>query len=361
MNRTTHDTEARDDFEDSRPLEGRGPILVTGTPYSGTTWFGRTLSSIGKLPYFHEPFNINAPLYGFRKRFEQQFTFVCDRNESDHLDALGHVARVRPNVRLANLWRDPHMFRCEFSEWRKRLLDRWRGGRSVWKDPIAVLSCGWIARRFDASVILLARHPAAFAAAAMNRSGGRSGASGVGGLLVQSHFLDRYGDRYGPMLEEIHEGRLDPHIEKAQFWRVLLEVAVLEMRGMSDRLRVMRYEQVCEHAETYFRNVTMQLGVVPRRDIPTVLAGWGSRHAHRGERTFDRLSSIHGWRDRFSKSQVEEIFEAAGPLAEAIFGGGPTRAEEDSSSTIEPNDLALRIMDQEFPAGCDRRQVRRLA
>jgi len=320
----------------SNQLAGSGPILVTGTPYSGTTWLGETLSRVGRLPYFHEPFNVNSPLFGYGLGFRQQFTFVTPANEREHLDAFRRLESLRPEVRMTALLRDVRRFRCEFSEWRRRVRDRWEGGRSLWKDPMAVLSTGWIAARFDASVVVIARHPAAFALAAMNRSGGRSGASGVGGILAQPLFMERYGDRYGPGLEAIGSGRLPPHVEKATFWRVLLEVALHETRDMEDRIRLVRYEDACEHPEAVMPRLLDDLGVDPRRDIAEVLEKSSRRHAHKRRGAFDRSASLHGWRDRFSSSEVDEIFDAAGPLAKTLFDGSRCESADDwSGRTID--------------------------
>lgn len=320
----------------SHLLAGSGPILVTGTPYSGTTWLGETLSRIGRLPYFHEPFNVNSPSHGYSLGFRAQFTFVTRANECEYLGDLRRIGALRPKVRWTGLLHDVRRFRCEFSEWRRRIRDRWNGGRSLWKDPMAVLSTGWIARRFDASVVVIARHPAAFALAAMNRSGGRSGASGVGDILAQPLFMERYGDRYGATLEDIHSGRLPPHVEKATFWRVLLEVAFHETRGMEDRVRLVRYEDACEHPEAVMPRLLDDLGVDPRRDVVEVLEKSSQRHAHKRGGAFDRSASLHGWRDRFSSSEVDEIFNAAGPLARALFDGGRCRSADDwSGRTID--------------------------
>ncbi len=320
----------------SHRIAGSGPIVVTGTPYSGTTWLGKTLSRIGRLPYFHEPFNVNSPLHGYGLGFRTQFTFVTRANEGEYLGALRRIGALRPKVRWTGLLHDVRRFRCEFSEWRRRLQDRWNGGRSLWKDPMAVVSSGWVASRFDASVIVIARHPAAFALAAMNRSGGHSGASGVGDILTQPLFMNQYGDRYGASLEDIHSGRLPPHVEKATFWRVLLEVALHETRDMEDRIRLVRYEDACEHPKAVIPRLLEDLDVVMHRDVEAVIEESSRRHAHSRGGSFDRSASLYGWRDRFSSSEVDEIYDAAGPLAKTLFGGSRCGSGDDwSGRTID--------------------------
>lgn len=334
-----------------RPPAGSGPILVTGAPFSGTTWFGRTLSSIGALPYVHEPFNKKNHLYGYDLRFESHFTYITEKNEAKYLDQCRRLGSLRPRIDARNLWRNFNLFRCEFNEWRVRLHDRLRGGRAIWKDPLAVLSAGWIARRFDASVILLMRHPAGFTEAALKRSKGRSGLSGVDAMLHQPIFMDRHGDRYSEMLESMHSGRLAPHVEKACLWRVLLEVAALESEGIGDRYSLVRYEDACERPVDLFTTLVGSLGIAPRRGVAGIVEGSMRNHAHRRRRAeaFDMANSLYGWRRRFSKTEISEIVDAAGPIAREVFGDGvPKGVADPAARAIDVDGLRRAIADERW-------------
>src|SRR4029079_14970877 len=64
-------------------------------------------------------------------------------------------------LRSARSWRDVARVPRDY-----RRLRGWRrnGRRPLMKDPIALLSAEWLAATFDMDVVVLIRHPAAFAA-----------------------------------------------------------------------------------------------------------------------------------------------------------------------------------------------------
>lgn len=156
-------------------LSTQAPILVTGAPRSGSTWVGNVLSLDPRSGYIHEPFNKNSPDGRCRARFAHGFTYVTEENEAGYLAPLADTlawkyspgAELRrisnPPVRprkvavprdLARLARDFSYF-----EYMRR-----RGQRVILKDPLALFSANWLARRFGARVVVVIRHPAAFVA-----------------------------------------------------------------------------------------------------------------------------------------------------------------------------------------------------
>jgi hypothetical protein len=67
-----------------------------------------------------------------------------------------------------------------------------RGGRLVIKDPISALSSDWLARNLDLEVVVLVRHPAAFAAS-LKRLNWRHPFEH---FLQQEMLMERYLDPY---------------------------------------------------------------------------------------------------------------------------------------------------------------------
>jgi hypothetical protein len=116
--------------------------------------------------YIHEPFNVSDPPPGVSTiRFRHWFTYVCAENQAPYVDALGKTMRLEYDLRsvvhtLPARWRHIPTIAEEYWRLRRQRLAR---ARPLIKDPLALFSAPWLADRFDMDVVVLIRHPAAFA------------------------------------------------------------------------------------------------------------------------------------------------------------------------------------------------------
>ena len=145
-------------------MTSKNAIFVTGSHRSGTTWVGQTIAASPSVVYFHEPFNLDRPIKERWVPAQHQFTYISRENEQPFYSAIGRLLdwRLYPNghIRAA---RTPRAFAAQTSQRLKLLRYRLAGARALIKDPLAVLSAPWLATRFDMQVVVMIRHPAAFA------------------------------------------------------------------------------------------------------------------------------------------------------------------------------------------------------
>jgi hypothetical protein len=142
------------------------PILVTGAHRSGTTWAGRMLCAGGDAFYIHEPFNNvrrNGPAWVPRP-FPFWF-YSLSPADAEYERLLQNVVAMRYPLlpALASVRSPAHLGRAG-RDWALSLLARARRRRPLLKDPIALFSAERLAERFRMTVVVLIRHPAAFAA-----------------------------------------------------------------------------------------------------------------------------------------------------------------------------------------------------
>ncbi|MCK4817188.1 sulfotransferase, partial [bacterium] len=146
----------------------RKPILVTGPHRSGTTWVGKILSVIPSIGYIHEPFN---PLHrrsspGICKaKFKYQYTYVTEENESEFYEDILTTINFRYNLllQIREVIKKRQGFRTLFRQYSGFLINRYiHHARPLFKDPMALFSTEWPAKRFNMDVVILIRHPAAF-------------------------------------------------------------------------------------------------------------------------------------------------------------------------------------------------------
>lgn len=166
------------------------PILVTGSIRSGTTWVGRILAAAPGVVSIHEPFNVDHQLGVFAHCWERQYTHVTETSAlaDEVAGALADTLafRYRPFVHLRHpqgLLRALGMTRDLPRSWYRRHLSR---PRPVLKDPIALFSAEWLERKFDMDVVVMVRHPGAFAWSYI-RIGERNR---LGDLLAQKALLE---------------------------------------------------------------------------------------------------------------------------------------------------------------------------
>ena len=140
------------------------PVLVTGSPRSGSTWMGHMLAASGELHYVHEPFNphSDAPELG-RLKFAQHFTFLGPHNESRYREDLQRVIEGRFDLRHAlSRVRRPRQLRQLLARRRDHAQRLAQGVQVMFKDPIALMSADWLLDNFDMRCVVMIRHPAAF-------------------------------------------------------------------------------------------------------------------------------------------------------------------------------------------------------
>lgn len=139
------------------------PILVTGSHRSGTTWVGRMLCASGEAGYIHEPLNpVRRPSW-LAHPVPYWYVYVTDANEHLYARDLEQVMRFRyPLARNVSRLRRPEHVAMLTSDVSRSLRPRLESARPLLKDPFALFSAEWMARRYEADVVVTIREPVAF-------------------------------------------------------------------------------------------------------------------------------------------------------------------------------------------------------
>ena len=139
------------------------PIVVTGSHRSGTTWVGRMLCLSGEAGYIHEPLNpVRRPSW-MAHPVPYWYAYITEANEHLYVDDLERVMEFRyPTGRNLLRLRRPEHAAMLFSDVFRSLRPRMDRARPLLKDPFALFSAEWFARRYDADVVVTIRNPVAF-------------------------------------------------------------------------------------------------------------------------------------------------------------------------------------------------------
>jgi Sulfotransferase family len=283
----------------------KSPILVTGAHRSGTTWVGKMLALAPGVGYVHEPFN---PRFS-AGRFDRYFTVVTRENEARYAPELERALTFRyelvPRLRKRRRPKDVARTLRDFA--RVQSLRR-RHPRPVMKDPIALLSAEWLAQHFDMDVVVLIRHPAAFASS-LKRLGWRHSFA---------TFLDngRVPDVIRPFEDEIRAQAREPGdlLEQAALlWRLLYN-AVASYRERHAEWVFLRHEDVSLEPVGSFERLYERLGLelteAARSEIERASAtGNPSEPPTPHAVELDSAASLGRWRDELTREEIETLRE----------------------------------------------------
>lgn len=295
----------------------RGPVLVTGVPYSGTTWMGLQLRDACDLAYLQEPLSPSSDLAGYERRFRHHHAFLTDRNAAEHLPSLRRLAAMRPRIRWRNLLLDRSLLAREIREHQQRRADRLAGRRPLWKDPIALLSSGWIARNLDAAVLLMVRHPLAFVASVLHRAVPTYAVrTGMESLLHDAEFMRVHGPIAQEDLMRMHHPQTSPVEQVALTWRVSMSVALRELMPVQEQVIVARYEDCLARPVDLLTRLAGGLGLPIVMSPSAVVAMHRGVHAHRtGPLGFDATADADRWRVSLGDRDQSLVRGITRPLA----------------------------------------------
>ncbi len=309
------------------------PILVTGAPRTGSTWLGNVLALAPGVGVVHEPFNPACSQGICRADFRHSFVAVTEASEAPYLAALSdtlawrfspgaelraipHRTAPLPPRALARLARDYAYF--------ERM--RRSAARIVVKDPIALFSAEWIARRFGARVVVIIRHPAGFVASMR-----------AAGFVMHFEAFRRQPElmagRLAPFAAEIAAAAPEPSSSIAAntlLWRIL--------HHHIDRLRAehpdwifVRHEDLSRDPAAEFPALFARLGLeftdAARAGLEQFTTAQGalgrlSLFGNRRRTMRSSAASVHAFRERLSPAEIATIRDLTAPLWQRFYAEG---------------------------------------
>jgi len=301
----------------------RTPILITGSHRSGTTWVGRILSAAPGTVYVSEPFN---PLHRpgiCRAEFPLWYTHVHAGNEHQFSAAIDDMLAFRYGIRselgaLRSLKDGGRMLRDASAFLRARLA---RHSRAIIKDPIALLSTQWLVSRYNAHAVVLVRHPAAFAAS-LKRVGWKLSFSN---FLEQPALMDGCLQRYSKEIEQAV--KFPPGVVErgALLWKILYAFVLEELVALQ-QVRVIRHEDLSLNPAAEFLEIFRWTGLSATSRVTRIIETYSNTDnpkEARGKKVFElkrnSAASIHTWRYKLSREEIESVYRIASPLLDHFY------------------------------------------
>lgn len=143
------------------------PILVTGSPRSGTTFTGDILATDRDVLTLYEPFNKDTSAHIHNLERFAYISADAPRNALRGVEEAYALATAKRYAYAAlglrkgpNQAENPYHYRIAARELWKHPRNFTAVRRVCVKDPIAFFAAEWMSKRFDAQPVVLFRHPA---------------------------------------------------------------------------------------------------------------------------------------------------------------------------------------------------------
>lgn len=298
------------------------PILVTGAHRSGTTWVGKVLAADPQVAYISEPLNVLHRPGVMRAPVHLWYTYICPDNQAVYYPALTEmlnfhyhlgteIRSLRSLKDILRMVRDLSIF----------IKGRFIHQRPLIKDPFAVFSADWFARRLNCQVVCVVRHPAAFASSLIRLGW----AFDLRDLLDQPLLMR---DWLEPFRDEIEKMVAGPHEVVAQaslLWKMIYQV-VDRLQSNNDNLIVIRHEDLSADPQEGYRILYNTLDLNYSPEIAQVVDAL-SRAGNPEELSTKSVHSVRlhsranlkNWKRRLAPEEIARIRLISEPVASLYY------------------------------------------
>jgi sulfotransferase family protein len=294
------------------------PILVTGTHRSGTTWVGKMLAADSRTAYISEPLNVLHRPGVLRAKVYKWYQYVCEDNEKDYLpsflELLDYDYHLWDEIRSLRSWHDFLRMGRDFTIFYHGLL---RGQRQLWKDPFAVFSTEWFAKRLNCKVVIAVRHPAAFVSSLKRLNWPFD----LQDLLDQPLVMRDHLEPYRAQIEAAMKN--DVIDQWALLWNLIYSTVHTTMKRNPGFITV-RHEDLSLDPVGGYRDLYRSLGLefTPRVE-KVVRESSSSENPVEGKKVhafkLDSRANMSTWKKRLTPDEIRRIREATQEVASLYY------------------------------------------
>lgn len=278
-------------FKDSQ--EARKPILVTGSHRSGSTWVGRMLALSPSVFYIHEPFNIDDITNPFNANFDFSLQYIPQDNDNSglYLKSLHRLVTAIMTSRNAT----PPI-------------------RALVKDPIAIFSAEWLAKVFDMDVIVLIRHPAAFALSLKSKNWKYDFSHILKQPLLLKHYLS-------PFQSQIYDYTIKEYdiIDQAILLWNLIYFIVNKYREFHKNWIFVRHEDLSKRPIQGFNKIFQKLDMPLSNSIQSEILEYCCKDKSESEIKRNSLKNLGKWKQQLTPVEINRIKKGTNAISNKFY------------------------------------------
>jgi len=170
------------------------------------------------------------------------------------------------------------------------------------KDPLAILSAEWIFQNFEADVVIVLRHPAAF----ISSFKAAGWAILFSHLLLQRRMLEEHFEEYIPLITQYSSEPPDVVDQGILIWNIIYKQIKIYHNQYDKHWYFIKHEELSKNPVEGFRRLFNCLGIEFTEKVITKI-----RHTTDGS-SINRLSrnsmqNLDTWRNSLTHEEVDRI------------------------------------------------------
>jgi hypothetical protein len=279
------------------------------------------LAAAPGVGYIAEPFNPLRPPGICAAPFKHWYTYVCDENEDSWIPYLDRTLTfsydTRAELRSLNNPRNLVRFPRDGLPF---VVNKIRGARPLMKDPIAFFSAEWLAAHYNMQVVILMRHPAAFAASLKTKNW----TFPFSDLVSQPELMTAY---LAPFREKVlgMTGQEVPIMEQAALLWTIFSAVTADFRSRHPDWIFLRHEDISQDPfgqfQTIFSALDLEFSNHAERAVRTHSEGRGRgpRSIRKANVVRESKSQIFKWKTLLSDHELRAIRTTVGDHIEPFY------------------------------------------
>jgi hypothetical protein len=314
------------------------PILVTGAHRTGTTWVGKMLAAGGQTAYISEPLNVLHRPGVLKTPVQYWYTYIHAGNEAEFLPGLqetisyryhlrrelssigrslsaGRSSSAHPGKDLARMGRDAYIF----------LRGRIMRQTPLLKDPFAIFSAPWFARRLGCRIVITIRHPAAFASSLKRLDWPFDFADLLAQQQLMQDWLEPFRQDIEAMATPGQDNTTKTIASASLLWLVIYTFVKQCLEHNPDFILV-RHEDLSTDPVKGFETLYSRLGLVFSSQTEKKVQK-ASSSENPGELTRNATHSVHlnsranlhNWKRRLTPEEIQSIRHLTGNLCQFFY------------------------------------------
>lgn len=286
---------------------------------------GRILGQDASIVFLSEPFNVKHNPGLFEADIPYYFLYIHEENEQEYLSRFQHLLSLRLPSTSALFRVTELRHAAEVAKHAVRLFQqRKRQRRPLIKDPYALFSAEWLYERFDADLVVMIRHPAAFACSLIRLGWHHPFEHFLAQPLLMQRFLAEFADEIRYFAK-----KPQPIIAEASLlWRIIYS-RVIRYRVDHPGWLFIRHEDLACDPVSGFGKIFETLNLDYSPDIRQAIRpgitsagsrGWSIRSPSLKPIKKDSAAVAAAWRHELSKADVERLRQEVQPVASKFYG-----------------------------------------
>ena len=296
-------------------------ILVTGSHRSGTTWVGTTIAQHRRVTYIREPFHVESPNKEMGLKLNTWFTHYESSDQKEEIkSAFDCLLQSNPLDRTLHHCRKTGLDMKIPLRFIKHLaLNSISPQRFLIKDPIALLSAGWLHETYDLKVICMIRSPLAFVGS-LKKAGWDCGYRDI---QQQEELMDKV---LMPLADDVNKmcESTGDFIDRACLLWNILHFAIITYEKKYPSWLFVKYEDIAENPASGFEEIFDYLELDMSRDVREYIEKYTSeKNPAESTGTIyqprNSKMSLNTWKQRLSSDEAERVRTATKKIASQLY------------------------------------------